>query len=102
MINQYTREIAKIDNKILVNQFISGLQDRNEILKQFQDGQIEDDLSQSVFDFPVRPEYEAQFLDKIDNDTGEESWIFRTISNQSPFSTVDSTRIASFLEIFRM
>jgi ERCC4-related helicase len=41
LINQYTREIAKIDEKILVNQFISGMSDRNEILKQFQNGEID-------------------------------------------------------------
>jgi len=41
LINQYTREIAKIDKKILVNQFISGMKDRDEILQQFQDGQID-------------------------------------------------------------
>lgn len=41
LINQYTREIAKIDDKILVNQFVSGMPDRDEILKQFQDGMID-------------------------------------------------------------
>jgi len=41
LINQYTREIAKIDDKILVNQFISGMKDRDDILKQFQTGQID-------------------------------------------------------------
>jgi superfamily II DNA or RNA helicase len=41
IINQFTREIAKIDGKILVNQFISGMKDRNEILKQFQNGEID-------------------------------------------------------------
>ena len=41
LINQYTREIAKINDKILVNQFISGMQDRDEILKQFQKGEID-------------------------------------------------------------
>lgn len=41
LINQFTREIAKIDEKILVNQFISGMNDRNEILKQFQKGYID-------------------------------------------------------------
>lgn len=40
LINQYTREIAKIDEKILVNQFISGMKERDEILKQFQNGEI--------------------------------------------------------------
>jgi superfamily II DNA or RNA helicase len=41
LINQYTREIAKIDTKILVNQFISGMKDRDDILKQFQNGEID-------------------------------------------------------------
>ncbi len=41
LINQYTREIAKIDDNILVNQFISGMQDRDDILKQFQKGEID-------------------------------------------------------------
>lgn len=41
IINLYTREIAKIDSKILVNQFISGMKDRDEILKQFQQGKID-------------------------------------------------------------
>ena len=41
LINQYTREIARIDEKILVNQFISGMKDRDDILKQFQNGQID-------------------------------------------------------------
>lgn len=41
IINQYTREIAKIDKKLLVNQFISGGSDRNEILQQFQSGDID-------------------------------------------------------------
>lgn len=41
LINQYTREIAKIDEAILVNQFISGMQNRNEILTQFQKGDID-------------------------------------------------------------
>ncbi|HBG69690.1 MAG: hypothetical protein A2W93_12000 [Bacteroidetes bacterium GWF2_43_63] len=41
LINQYTREIARIDDKLLVNQFISGMKDRNEILEQFQKGEID-------------------------------------------------------------
>lgn len=41
LINQYTREIAKIDEKILVNQFISGMKDRDDILTQFQQGDID-------------------------------------------------------------
>jgi len=41
IINQYTREIGKISDEILVNQFISGMPNRDEILKQFQDGIID-------------------------------------------------------------
>jgi superfamily II DNA or RNA helicase len=41
LINQYTREIAKIDDSIMVNQFISGMPDRNEILEQFKEGKIQ-------------------------------------------------------------
>jgi superfamily II DNA or RNA helicase len=41
LINQYTREIANIDKKLLVNKFISGMQGRDEILKQFQNGDID-------------------------------------------------------------
>jgi superfamily II DNA or RNA helicase len=41
LINQYTREIAKINEKILVNQFISGMKDRDDILNQFQRGEID-------------------------------------------------------------
>jgi superfamily II DNA or RNA helicase len=41
LINQYTREIARINEKILVNQFISGMDDRDDILKQFQKGEID-------------------------------------------------------------
>ncbi len=41
LINQYTREIAKIDESILVNQFTSGMKDRDEILTQFQSGSID-------------------------------------------------------------
>lgn len=40
LINQYTREIGKIDKSIYVNQFISGMKDRDEILDQFRDGKI--------------------------------------------------------------
>lgn len=32
IINQYTREIGRIDDSIMVNQFISGMTDRNEVL----------------------------------------------------------------------
>ena len=41
LINQFTRAIAMIDEKLLVNQFISGMKDRDEILKQFQNGEID-------------------------------------------------------------
>ena len=41
LINQYTREIAKIDDSITVNQFISGMPDRNEILEQFKESKIQ-------------------------------------------------------------
>ena len=40
IINQYTREIGRIDESIMVNQFISGMEDRNEVLDQFKEGKI--------------------------------------------------------------
>jgi len=40
IIKMYTREIAKIDSSLMVNQFISGMADRNEILEQFKEGKI--------------------------------------------------------------
>ncbi|NTS40788.1 DEAD/DEAH box helicase family protein [Flavisolibacter sp. BT320] len=40
LINQYTRAIGRINESITVNQFISGMPNRNEILKQFQSGDI--------------------------------------------------------------
>ncbi len=40
IINQYTREIGKIDDSIKVNQFVSGMVNRNEVLDQFRDGKI--------------------------------------------------------------
>ena len=40
LINQYTREIGRIDDSIKVNQFISGMSDRNEVLDQFKEGKI--------------------------------------------------------------
>ncbi|MCC9134987.1 DEAD/DEAH box helicase family protein [Pontibacter silvestris] len=40
IIKMYTREIAKIDDSLMVNQFISGMADRNEILEQFKEGKI--------------------------------------------------------------
>jgi superfamily II DNA or RNA helicase len=40
LINQYTREIGKIDERIKVNQFTSGMADRNEVLDQFKEGKI--------------------------------------------------------------
>ena len=41
IINQYTREIGKIDMSILVNQFIGGMKDRDEVLEQFKEGNIQ-------------------------------------------------------------
>ncbi len=40
IINQYSREIGRIDEKIRVNQFVSGMKDRNQILNQFKSGKI--------------------------------------------------------------
>ena len=40
IINQYTREIGRIDDSIIVNQFISGMADRNDVLDQFKEGKI--------------------------------------------------------------
>lgn len=40
IINQYTREIGRIDDSVKVNQFISGMPDRNEVLDQFKEGKI--------------------------------------------------------------
>jgi superfamily II DNA or RNA helicase len=40
IINQYTREIGRIDKSIYVNQFISGMKDRDEVLEQFKAGKI--------------------------------------------------------------
>jgi superfamily II DNA or RNA helicase len=40
IINQYTREIGRIDDSVRVNQFISGMADRNEVLDQFKEGKI--------------------------------------------------------------
>jgi superfamily II DNA or RNA helicase len=41
IIDQYTREIGKIDERVLVNKFVSGMKDRDEILQQFETGQID-------------------------------------------------------------
>jgi superfamily II DNA or RNA helicase len=41
IINQYTREIGKIDKSIFVNQFTSGMPDRDSILSQFKEGNIQ-------------------------------------------------------------
>lgn len=41
LINQYTREIGSIDSSILVNQFIGGMANRDDILDQFRDGRIQ-------------------------------------------------------------
>lgn len=40
LINQYTREIGRIDDSIRVNQFVSGMPNRNQILEQFKEGKI--------------------------------------------------------------
>ena len=40
IINQYTRAIGEIDESIRINQFTSGMSDRNEILGQFKEGKI--------------------------------------------------------------
>jgi len=40
IIDQYTREIGRIDRSIMVNKFISGMPDRNDVLDQFRDGRI--------------------------------------------------------------
>lgn len=40
LINQYTREIGRIDESIRVNQFVSGMPNRNDILEQFKEGKI--------------------------------------------------------------
>ncbi len=41
LINQYTAAIGHIDTNIFVNQFISGMPDRNQILDQFKKGTIQ-------------------------------------------------------------
>jgi superfamily II DNA or RNA helicase len=41
IINQYTRAIGGINEKIRVNEFISGMTDRDDILSQFQEGAID-------------------------------------------------------------
>ena len=41
IINQYTRAIGQIDDSIMVNQFVSGMRDRNEVLEQFKVGKIQ-------------------------------------------------------------
>ncbi len=60
IINQYTREIGRIDESIMVNQFISGMQDRNEVLDQFRQGRIQAIASMKCLDEGVdipRAEY---------------------------------------------
>jgi len=60
LINQFTREIAKIDDSITVNQFISGMTDRDEILNQFKSGKIQVMASMKCLDEGVdipRAEY---------------------------------------------
>jgi superfamily II DNA or RNA helicase len=41
IINQYTSAIGLIDTNILVNQFVSGMPDRNDVLDQFKQGKIQ-------------------------------------------------------------
>jgi len=41
LIHQYTREVGSIDPSILVNQFVSGMPDRDQVLNQFRDGKIQ-------------------------------------------------------------
>lgn len=41
IINLYTSAIGNIDHSILVNQFISGMSDRDEVLDQFREGRIQ-------------------------------------------------------------
>lgn len=60
IINQYTREIARIDDSVKVNQFISGMDDRDEILEQFKEGKIQVIASMKCLDEGVdipRAEY---------------------------------------------
>lgn len=40
IIKQYTREIAKISDKVVVHDFFGGMRNREEILKQFESGKI--------------------------------------------------------------
>lgn len=41
LINQYTRMVGSIDHSILVNQFVSGMPERDQVLNQFRDGKIQ-------------------------------------------------------------
>lgn len=41
IIKQYTRAIGNIDHNILVNQFVSGMPDREDVLDQFKQGRIQ-------------------------------------------------------------
>lgn len=41
IINQYTRAIGNIDESIRVNQFVSGMKNRDDILDQFKEGKID-------------------------------------------------------------
>jgi len=41
IIDQYTRAIGRISDRVKVNKFISGMSDRDEILSQFQAGHIQ-------------------------------------------------------------
>jgi superfamily II DNA or RNA helicase len=41
LIHQYTRAVGQIDSSILVNQFVSGMPDRDQVLDQFKEGKIQ-------------------------------------------------------------
>lgn len=60
IINQYTSAIGNIDTNILVNQFVSGMPDRDEVLDQFKQGRIQVIASMKCLDEGVdipRAEY---------------------------------------------
>ena len=50
IIDQYTREIGLLDEKVLVNRFVSGMTDREEILSQFEKGLIDILVSMKCLD----------------------------------------------------
>lgn len=41
IINEYTNAVGNIDRNILVNQFVSGMRDRDDVLEQFKQGRIQ-------------------------------------------------------------